>query len=176
MSLSTAPATAVRAARIAALSIAVAAGLSQDDTARELTSALPVSLARRRLYRAVVVLPGAALSWAVTVASIARLIGPLPSAALTTELAAFIAVASMSSVVLAALTPERQGGVAAAPAVFAAYAAGGLLYRPLLASGPLEAGWGPAHRLFGAVALVGSAGYALASWWPDLRWRLARRG
>lgn len=171
-SWSTATPTSVRAARTAAFLIAIAAGYTQDDTAREITSSVCTSLGRRRLQRLTVAGPVFAAVWALDVWLTSRLIGPVPVADLTTELLAFTAAALVLNVLIAPHMPEQQGGIAVAPVLLVCYLGAGLAYQPLLTSGAEEPGWAAAHRIFASVVVVCAVGFALATWWSTLRWRL----
>lgn len=166
--------TPVRAARLAAFLVAIALGYTQDDTAREITSSVSTSLGRRSLHRLTVAAPLCGAVWAIDVVLIGKLIGPVPVADLTTECLAFGAFALAANLLLAPHMPEQQGGIFVAPILLVSYFSAGLLYQPLLSSSPDEPGWAVAHEVLAYVAVLSGIGFALATWWPALRWRLRR--
>lgn len=165
----------VRAARMAAVLLAVGLGVSHDDEARELTASLPTGLAARRLHRLAVAVPPFAVLWAAAVAVAGAWAGPVPARDLTVEAVAAASAALALAVVLALVTPERQGGVVVAPALVLGLVLAGLAYRPLLLTDPADARWAEAHRVLAGSAVASALVYTAATVGPDARWRRAAR-
>src|SRR5262249_32164335 len=88
---------------------------------------------------------------------------PLPVAALTLEAAAVLAVAVALAAAGARLTPERRGGVVAAPALLALACAAFLLpARVALYPPPGRAAWDAAHRRWAVLLGLALAAFATA--------------
>jgi hypothetical protein len=137
-----------------------------DDPSEASTEAVAGSLLLRRTLRVALLLPATAAWWAVAVWRVRDVHPalPLPVAALTLELIALLAVTLALAAVGSRLAPERRGGVAAAPALFALDTAAFLL-PPELALYPPPGGatWAAAHQRWAVILGIALVAFAFAS-------------
>ena len=150
--------------QIAAVLLASGIGYALDDPAFEVLAASPTSYRRRRLQRLSIVLPptvvlyAALLVWQGTA-------GPEETLAFVAMATGLMGMAVGIAGVASRRSPRGLGGIAVAPALFAALILSTMLpprWRPL-PIGDIPGGWLPIYLRWSAAALVGVLVLAVSS-------------
>lgn len=179
---------ALSSLRLAGVMLCAAAVFTLDDPAADTTAASPLPLHHRRgasfllamatvgvLWSGLVGLASLLLTEGIADACLALVRGPL-----TSELLWLVAVGVAVATVTARRLGATAGGIAAGPAVVLLYA--GVHQLPaswtLIAGGPLDAVWAPAHRRLVVLAVVAAviALWAVRDPWQPAFLERARRG
>jgi hypothetical protein len=137
-----------------------------DDPSEPTTEGVAGSLLLRRTLRVALLLPATTAWWIAALWRVREVQPrvPLPSAALTLEAVALLAVTIALAAAGSRLAPERRGGVVAAPALLAVVSAAFLLpSRVALYAQPASAAWAGAHQRWALLLALALAAFAAAS-------------
>lgn len=159
------PGPALSSLRLAAVALCAAAVFTLDDPAADTTAASPLPLRHRRGGSLASATTAVAGMWVLLLGLVGLLLPGSADAAdiaglrgrLTVELAWLLAVGAAVATVTARRLGGAAGGIAAAPAVVLVYAGAHQLPAAwtLVAGGPMDPAWGPAHRRLVVLALLG---------------------
>jgi hypothetical protein len=156
----------VRWLRIATTVSALGYAFLLDDPSEPTTEAVAGSLLLRRTLRVALLLPATTAWWITAIWRVHAVQPrvPLPSAALTLEAVALLAVTLALAAAGSRLAPERRGGVVAAPALLASAGAAILLpARVALFVQPDSTGWTGAHQRWATLLGCAVVTFAIAS-------------